>query len=136
MIVMRRKITLAVMMLFALAIGFFALFGTALRDMLSPHVTVIRPRFYESEGVYINRAVPSDAVLTDTMSGETYIYIIGENDSSGELCAYAVKTAVAASDTLGSYTALRGVTESNRVIIGSDAEFSDGQRVVVNEVTE
>lgn len=133
---MRRKITLAAMMLFALVIAFFALFGTALRDMLSPHVTVIRPRFYESSGVYINRAVPSDAVLSDEKSDETYIYMINENDSSGELCAYAVKTVIATSDTLDGYTALRGVTETDRVIIGSDTEFSDGQRVVVSEVTE
>ena len=123
-------------MLFTLAIAFFALFGAALRDMLSPHVTVIRPRFYESGGKYINRAVPSDAVLTDTVSSETYIYIISENDSSGELCAYAVKITATVLHTLDDYSALRGVAETDRIIIGSESKFADGQRVVVSEVSE
>lgn len=133
---MRRKIILAIMILFSLVIAFFTVFGTALRDTLSPHVTVIRPRFYQSGDKYINRALPSDAVFLDITNGETYIYIIGENDSSGELCAYAVKTAAAVIDTLDRYVILSGVSITDRIIIGSDVEFTDGQRVVVSGVTE
>lgn len=133
---MYRKIILAIMILFSFVIAFFAVFGTALCDMLSPHVTVIHPRFYESDGKYINRAIPSDAVSLDLMSGESYIYIVDENDRSGELCAYAVKTTVIVIDSLDGYTALRGVNMTDRIIIDSDIEYTDGQRVVVSKVTE
>lgn len=129
----RRAVTLAAAALFALAIAFFTLFGGNLRDALSPKCEWTRAAMLEADGEWLNRAVPSEAVKIDDISGEAFVFIASEDDSSGEKCDRAILTPVSLGRVLGGMVELRGVESGERVIVKSDIALTDGCRVVLTK---
>ncbi len=130
---MRLKLTFAITILFFLIVIFFSAFGGTLRDQLSPKVSVVRPRFYQSGASYIDNAVPSSAINGDPEAGDMYVWIAVEDASSGESCHYAYKADVTAGSELDGFVALRGVDRITKIISETDRELTEGQRIVVKE---
>lgn len=128
---MRLKLTIIISICFSLIIIFFSLFGSTLRDLLSPQVTITRLRFYQSGDVYIDNAIPIELVHTNLSNDEKYVWIAEKNDSSGEDCFYSYTLPVKTGKELDEYVVLLGVDKTTKIISTTDRELAEGQRIVI-----
>lgn len=128
---MRLKLTIIISICFSIIIIFFSLFGSTLRDFLSPQVTTTRLRFYQSGDLYIDNAIPIKLIHTDLSNSEKYIWIAVENSSSGEDCFYSYKLSVTTGMELNDYIVLFGADKTTKIISTTDRELAEGQRIVI-----
>ena len=129
---MKRVLLSTVFILFLCSVLILQVFGGMIRAAISPKVEVIRPQIYSSEGKYIDRAVPIEAVYSDE-SEMKMVWLAVSDDSSGEKCYIAKKEYVLSGDILGSYISIHSLGVTSLVILTDPTHFTEGQRVEIVE---
>ncbi|MCL2159132.1 MAG: hypothetical protein FWH48_06980 [Oscillospiraceae bacterium] len=132
----RHIIRNAISALFIAILLFFYIFGAQIRDLYSPHVTAVRLASITPDGSYLQSSIPEEILFdTDVFIEEQdqyYVFTILQDDSSGEMCAYAVKTPVQIGMTVDNYVELKGLLYGVSVVFFTDRRLEDGIRIVLN----
>ena len=129
---MRKKLIIALMLLFIFSVVGFISLGGQIRDALSPKVTVIEI----SDELYGNKyytKIPIGAVKTDGKN--IFVYSVAQTDKYPEKSNIAVRCPIVILEQTDScvYIQIGYLGNYRSVIIDSDKPISDGERVVVVE---
>jgi hypothetical protein len=129
-------IPLILFLLFSLTTAVFTLFGVQLRDFFSPKVTYMNPvecTVKMGDEDWMMSSAPNSLVLYDD-SGTPFVWIIDEDEITGEKRNCAKKLSLDIYDITDDYTITLNLRNKHMLLVSSDREIIDNQRVVVTKM--
>lgn len=132
-----RKSSVILILLYILIITLFTFFGKMIRDFNSHYVTVMSPVMYTFPDGYISMAVLSNTCFSTNDEGEAIAFIIEEKSDTGEKAYFAkeIKVILGKSDDKCTEI-IKAPTFSVMFILSYNLNINDGDRVVINNITD
>ena len=133
---MKKVVIIVLLALFVSATVCFHVFGSEIRDFLSPKVSCVSPEYerYDCGGDFgevMCCKLPKEAVF-QTDDGKPCIYAVRESDSYPENSFEAVLVEAEIFYENGEvYVPLRELPNISKVVVESDAVLKDGVRVLI-----